>query len=101
MSVFIGAVKGSSAIQRKVAEVNKLIQQAKGLYVLDPTSTWESAYRFKPYKYSRGVLFESYDINSGRGWEKRSERWGSFDADMVLSHTKKMLKRAIRKGEEF
>ena len=101
MAVFIGAVKGSSAIQKKVAEVNKLIEQAKGLYVSDPTSTWESAYRFKPYKYSRGVLFESYEINSGRGWEKRSDRYGSFDANMVLSATKKMLNRAIRKGEEF
>jgi hypothetical protein len=105
MSVFIGAVSKSEAskIKNKVIEVNNLINEAKSLdaYVTDPSSTWESQYDFKPYKYSRGVLFESYRMNDGRGWTKRSERYSTFDAMIVLNQVARFLRSAIRKEKKY
>lgn len=103
MAVFIGAVKGASAIAKKVAEVNALIEEANRLdaYVLDPTSSWESQYKFKPYKFSRGVLFETYSKNSGRRWEHETDRYASKDALMVLNTTARWLRTAIRKEKKY
>jgi hypothetical protein len=103
MAVFIGAVKGASKIAKKVAEVNALIQEANSLnaYVLDPSSTWESQYKFKPYKYSRGVLFETYRMNSGTGWKNYSDRWSSSDAMDILNSVAKWHRSAIRKEKKY
>jgi hypothetical protein len=52
-----------SSIEKKVAEVNRLIELAneKGISVVDSSSTWQSPMKYKPIRYSNGVLYVEYD----------------------------------------
>lgn len=52
-----------SSIEKKVQEVNRLIELAneKGISVVDSSSTWQSPMKYKPIRYSNGVLYVEYD----------------------------------------
>jgi hypothetical protein len=106
MAVFIGAVKGESAIQKRVAEVNAMINEAnsKGIMVVDPSTTWQSAMMYKPIKFSRGVLFVSRQVEdlykkvkTGKSvFTKQSERIPSQDAKAELTYIARMYRTALR-----
>lgn len=106
MSVFIGAIKGQSAISKKVAEVNALINEGNriGIEVVDSSSTWQTPMRYKPIKYSRGVLFVTYEEldlykyrKTGKAtYNKVSDRYSSDDAKYVLNDIAKMYRKALR-----
>ena len=48
-----------SSIEKKVQEVNRLIDLANknDISVIDSSSTWESPMKYKPIKYSNGTLY--------------------------------------------
>lgn len=103
----IGATKAQqNAIQKRVDEINMMIRLAnsKGLTVRDTTQTWQTELKFKPLKYSRGVLFVSYEeldlykyIKEGKkNWKKKTDRWGQYDISSVLSDIRKMYKRELQ-----
>lgn len=104
----IGETKKATAFEKRVAEVNELINEAnrKNLQVTDTSSTWQSPMKYKPLKTSRGVLYVSYeeldlyDYAKGRGkkYVKKSERYGKEDAKFVLSDIAKMYRRALKRG---
>jgi len=106
MAVFIGAIKGQNAILKRVAEVNELINRGNrlGVEVVDSSSTWQSAMRYKPLKYSRGVLFVTREvedlykkIKTGKSvWKKQSDRYSSYDARAVMTDIARMYRSALR-----
>ena len=51
-----------SSIEKKVAEVNRLIElgNKNGISVVDSRSTWEAPMKYKPIRYSNGVLYVEY-----------------------------------------
>ena len=107
MSVFIGAVKGANKgtnkIAKKVEEVNALIEEADNLdaVVFDPSSTWQGQYKFEPYYYKRGVLYEAYSTFSNIGWRGTSDTYPSSEAMSVLNTTAKWLRSAIRREKKY
>lgn len=50
-------------VQRKVDELNRLIKLANenDVEITDNTSTWEAPMRYKPVKYSNGILYFEWD----------------------------------------
>ncbi len=109
MAVFIGsigAVKGQSAILKRVDEINALIREgnSKGVLVYDPSTTWQSGMKYQPVKYSRGVLFVSYSqedlykkMKTGvQKFKKVSDRYSSEDAKAELSRIARMYRTALR-----
>jgi hypothetical protein len=112
MNTFLGGIFGTattkkpSALEKRVAEVNKLINEGnkQGLEVVDSSSTWQAPMKYKPLKTSRGVLYVTYEkldlykYNRGKGtsWEKKSERWGTEDAKYILNDIAKMYRKAIK-----
>lgn len=52
-----------NAIEKKVAEVNELIEMGNknNVSVTDTSSTWQSPMKYKPFVYKSGVLYENYD----------------------------------------
>jgi cell division protein FtsB len=82
-------------IEKRVAEVNKLIAEGndKGLEVVDESTTWQSPMKYKPLKYSNGVLYVEYEEldlykhNRGGGseWKKEKYRVGKNEMGMGLS----------------
>ena len=69
MNTFLGGIFGTattkkpSAFEKRVAEVNELINEAnrRKIEVTDTSSTWQSPMRYSPLKTSRGVLYVSYE----------------------------------------
>ena len=51
-----------SSIEKKVQEVNRLIElgNKNGISVVDSRSTWEAPMKYKPIRYSNGVLYVEY-----------------------------------------
>lgn len=114
MATFLGGIFGTgnakkhTALEKKVAEVNELINEAnrKNLEVVDTSSTWQSPMRYKPLKTSRGVLYVTYEELDlykhlkGRGtiYIKNSERYGKEDAKFVLNDIAKMYRKALKRG---
>ena len=113
MATLLGGIFGTektkkpSAFEKRVAEVNELINEAnrKNLEVVDTSGTWQSPMRYKPLKTSRGVLYVSYeeldlyDYLKGRGtkYVKKSERYGKDEAKYALNDIAKMYRKAIKK----
>lgn len=60
-----GGIKSGNvpAIEKRVEEVNRLIKEGnqKGLDVVDSSSTWEAPMKYKPLKYTNGVLYIEYE----------------------------------------
>jgi len=104
----IGETKKASALEKRVAEVNELINEGNtmNVRVVDTSSTWQSPMKYKPVKTSRGVLYVTYEeldlygYNKGRGikYVKKSERYGKSDAKYVLNDIAKMYRAAIKRG---
>ena len=107
MSTFLGAVN-SASIQDRVDYVNALIRTAKekGLMVTDNSSTWQTSYKYKPLKYTRGILYVSYEeldlyrlLKTGvNKWNKKSYKVGKDDIRAELSDIAKMHRSAIKRG---
>jgi hypothetical protein len=103
----IGSVKkkGSSAIQKRVDEVNKLIKEVndKGLDVTDSQSTLESSYRYKPLKYTRGLLYVTYEkLNPfNNRWTKSNERWGKDDQREVLTMIAREHRKVLNRFKKY
>jgi len=104
----IGSVKkkGSSAIQKRVDEVNKLIKEVNdlGLEVTDSQSTWYTAYRYKPLKYTKGILYVTYEksISHLRNkWVKEHERWGKDDQREVLTMIAREHRKALNDFKKY
>ena len=112
MNTFLGGIFGTgtakkpTALEKRVAEVNELINEAnkQGLEVVDSSSTWQAPMKYKPVKTSRGMIYVSYEkldlykYNKGRGtsWEKKSERWGKDDAKDILNQIARMYRKALK-----
>jgi hypothetical protein len=106
--------KGGSipSIERRVAEVNAMIKEAndKGLQVVDESGTWQSPMRYNPIKYTKGVLYISYEqldlykYNKGLGtkWEKKNERIGAnvvnYTQNQALSEIARMYRKVLKRG---
>jgi hypothetical protein len=94
-------MKPSKTVLKKVATINALIETANsnGLTVTDTQSTWQTEYKYKPLKYSRGCLFiksEELDLYnrlkySIDTWNKESDQI-SYEEDIkaTLSNIKRM-----------
>jgi hypothetical protein len=109
------------SIEKRVAEVNALIQEGneKGLEVIDKTTTWEAPMKYNSIKYTNGVLYISYkelDLyknNKGMGREWKNESYkigkhemgensfrGSAQTD-ALSHIARMYRSAINHFNKY
>lgn len=85
--------KGGSiaSIEKSVAEVNEMIKLAneKDIEVTDTSGTWQSPMKYKPLKYSNGVLYIEYEEldlyrhNKGMGsnWESKKEKITKYSTD--------------------
>ena len=82
MSIFLGAVqKSSNAIQKRVDEVNEMIRfgNSHDIYVVDSTTTWQAPMKYNLLKYTKGVLYVSYEeldlykYNRGKGKSFKKE----------------------------
>ena len=114
MNTFLGGIFGTattkklSAFEKRVAEVNELINEAnrQKLEVVDTSGTWQSPMRYKPLKTTRGVLYVSYeeldlyDYLKGRGskYVKKSERYGKDEAKSALSDIARMYRKVLKRG---
>lgn len=117
MSIFLGAVQSNkNAIQKRVDEVNEMIRFANenDIEVVDSTTTWQAPMRYNLLKYTKGVLYVSYQeldlykYNRGKGksYKKESFKVGRNDTDYgfnenegikkVLSNIAKMYRKAIK-----
>ena len=98
--------KDKNAIAKRVLEVNELINRAnsKKILVYDTSSTWQAAMRYKPLKFSRGVLFISREIEdlykkakTGKSvWKKDSFRSSVEDARYYLTEIARMYRSALK-----
>ena len=106
-SIFgIGETKKATALEKRVAQVNELINQEnkQGLEVVDSSTSWQAPMKYKPIKTSRGIIYVTYEkldlykYNRGKGtsWEKNSERWGADDARYILNDIAKMYRKALK-----
>ena len=83
--------KGGSikSIEKRVAEVNELIKRGNelGIEVVDEGNTWQAPMKYKPLKYSNGVLYVSfeqmdlykYSKEYVKEWDKKSYKVGKYD----------------------
>jgi DNA-binding transcriptional regulator YhcF (GntR family) len=105
------------SIEKKVAEVNELIREGneKGVEVIDTSTTWQSPMKYKPFKYSNGVLYEEYEelnlysYNRGEGtkWEtkkfkfKKNSSLGIDDQKDVLNQVARWYRKAIKHFDTY
>jgi hypothetical protein len=111
-------------IEKRVAEVNEMIKKGNelGIEVIDESGTWQAPMKYKPLKYSNGVLYIEYEEldlykhNKGQGsfWETnklkvlKSERGISLFSDGVgsgqreaLSDIAKMYRKGLKHYEKY
>jgi antirestriction protein len=111
--------KGGSipSIEKRVAEVNELIKEGneKGVEVIDTSTTWQSPMKYKPFKYSNGVLYEEYEelnlysYNRGEGtkWETKKYKFtknssfGIDDQKDVLNQVARWYRKAIKHFDTY
>lgn len=115
-----GAIKQSSKIERKVAEVNSLIREAfdnenDPLYVYDISSSWESPMTYKEVIYRNGRLYIEYYEPFASSYNKTTKEVinkSNMETDgyPTLLNIAKMYRKAIKKfksgkydynGEEY
>jgi hypothetical protein len=81
------------SIEKRVLEVNEMIKKGNelGIKVIDESGTWQSPMKYRPIKYSNGVLYVEYDEldlykhNKGLGSEWKTEKYKVLKADMSLT----------------
>jgi len=113
MSIFLGAViqKNSNAIQKRVDEINEMIRIAKAndLSVTDKSGTWQPLVKYNLLKYTKGVLYATYEEENlyyyakgkGRKWEKKSERYGKNDVAYGLKYIGAMYRSAVNHFKKY
>lgn len=103
------------SIERRVAEVNAMIEDAneKGLEVVDEGNTWQAPMKYKPIKYTRGVLYISYfqldlyKYNKGIGvvWEKKNDVVGRnvimYSQSQALSDIARMYRKVLKFYDKY
>jgi hypothetical protein len=84
--------KGGSikSLEKRVAEVNELIKRGNelGIEVVDEGNTWQAPMKYKPLKYTNGVLYISYEQldlykyskTYSSHWEKKSYKIGKYES---------------------
>ena len=109
--VSVAKKSGSNAIQKRVDEVNEMINFANenNIEVVDKNSTWQTPMKYNPLKYSRGILFVSYQsldlykFNKGQGesWKKENDKFGKDDVKDVLTDIARMYRSSIRRYKTY
>ena len=101
------------SIAKKVAEVNALIERANelGLKIVNENITWQSPMKYKPFKYSNGVLYEEYEeldlykANRGKGvvWKtfKNKTLKANMQYDNPLNEVAKMYRKALKHYDTY
>ena len=111
-----------TSIEKRVAEVNEMIKKGNelGIKVVDESTTWQSPMKYKPLKYSNGVLYieyqelDLYKYKKGMGtvWETKKDKltkntsdYGYGDAGyaqkLELSNIAKMYRKGINHFEKY
>jgi hypothetical protein len=103
-----------SSIEKKVQEVNRLIElgNKNGISVVDSRSTWEAPMKYKPIRYSNGVLYVeyqeldlySYNRTGVSKWETKKDKIlkRNMQFDNPLNDIAKMYRKALKEeGIEF
>jgi len=106
-----------TSLEKKVAEVNALIEEGnkKGVEVIDSSSTWEAPMKYKPIKYSNGVLYieyeelDLYSYNRGEGtkWKIKKDKvtksggLGVDDQKAELNYIARMYRKAIKHFDTY
>lgn len=91
-------------MQKKVDEVNKLIETAKDgdgdpLGVIDTSSTWQAEMRFKPVIYKNGFVYTEYtQTGETKPNKDRYKPSDSYDAYQWLSQIATWYRRAMKKA---
>lgn len=106
---FLKGGKLESKIQKKVDEVNSLIEKAidkdgDPIMVVDKSGTWEEPMQYKPIVYKNGRLyFEYYEPYSGKTQKEVVNKSNiEFDGYPMLLDIAKMYRRALKeKGVSF
>jgi hypothetical protein len=101
------------SIEKKVAEVNELIKYANDnkIEVVDESGTWQAPMKYKPIKYSNGVLYIEYDEldlykhNKGQGTFRKTVKDKVLKRDMQfdnpLNDIAKMYRKAVKHHKEY
>lgn len=98
------------SIEKRVAEANAMIKEAteKKLDVVDETGTWQSPMKYKPIKYSNGVLYVEYEeldlyLNNRKGvksWVTKKDKTlkgdFGFNSSAIASAQTQVLTQIIR-----
>jgi hypothetical protein len=103
-----------SSIEKKVNELNRLIELAneKGISVVDSSSTWQSPMKYKPIRYSNGVLYVEYqeldlykyNRTGVSNWVTKKDKVlkRNMQFDNPLNEIAKMYRKALKSdGIEF
>jgi antirestriction protein len=103
-----------SSIEKKVNEVNRLIELANknDISVVDSSSTWESPMKYKPIKYSNGTLYIEYEEldlykynrTGVSNWVTKKDKIlkRNMEFDNPLNEIAKMYRKALKSdGIEF
>jgi hypothetical protein len=103
-----------SSIEKKVTELNRLIELAneKGISVVDSSSTWQSPMKYKPIRYSNGVLYVEYqeldlykyNRTGSSNWVTKKDKVlkRNMQFDNPLNEIAKMYRKALKSdGIEF
>jgi len=81
-----------TSIEKRVAEVNEMIKKGNelGIEVIDESGTWQAPMKYKPIKYSNGILYIEYDQldlykhNKGQGSIWKTEKLKVLKSEMSL-----------------
>ena len=111
-----------TSIEKRVAEVNEMIKKGNELNikVVDESGTWQSPMKYKPLKYSNGVLYieyqelDLYKYKKGMGtvWETKKDKLTKNTSDygygdsgyaqkLELSNIAKMYRKGINHFEKY
>ena len=101
------------SIEKKVAEINELIKYANDnkIEVVDESSTWQAPMKYKPIKYSNGVLYIEYDeldlykYSKGQGkvWKMVKDKVlkDNMQFDNPLNDIARMFRKAVKHHKEY
>jgi len=101
------------SIEKRVKEINEMIDYANAhnLKVVDETGSWQSPMKYKPLKYSNGVLYVEYDEldlykhNKGQGttWKTVKDKVlkGNMEFDSPLNQIAKMYRKAMNHHKKY
>lgn len=101
------------AIERKVAEVNELIKYANNnkIEIIDQNSSWQTPMKYKPIKYSNGVLYVEYEEldlykykkGLGKEWKivKDKVLKNRMEFDSPLNDIGRMFRKAVKQHKEY